>query len=75
MFLSFSEILRVFVVRGSEFFHGTNAGSVQVFDSFEMETVPMLLCPLSGKQYQEPTALHHSQPTVFKNADGSVSPK
>lgn len=75
LFLSFRELLRVFVVRGSVFVHGPDAGSVQVLDRFEVETVPALLCPLSGECYHEQPDLHRSQAPVSKNPDCSVSPK
>lgn len=63
VFISFSKILRECVVRASD-----HAGSVQVFDSFGVETFPALLYSLSG-------ALHHSHATVSKNPEFFVSPK
>lgn len=71
VFLSFSEILRVFVVRGS----GPDAGTVQASNSVEREIVPALLCSLFGVHCHEPAALHSGQATISKNPDRTVSPK
>lgn len=68
-FLFFSEILRVFVVRGS----GPDAGSVQ--SSAEGDNVPALLCALFGERYHEQQGLHSGQATISKDPDRSVSPK
>lgn len=64
-----SEILRVFVVRGS----GPDAGSVQ--SSAEGDIVPALLCALFGVRYHERQGLRGGQATVSKDPGRSVSPK
>lgn len=52
-----------------------DAGPVQMPDDFKVDLAPALLYSPFAECYPEPALHHNWATTVFKNPDGSVSPK